>query len=98
MTVVCAACGKVSRDQEFCDHCNADLKPAGDRLPPASCPLPGGEVSLSTAQRQALARVEDAITLEAASSRWRLHWVPRGEYQAWRPLLEDRLSLDLEVL
>jgi serine/threonine protein phosphatase PrpC len=98
MTVVCAACGKVSRDQEFCDHCNADLQLANDRLPPVRCPLPGEEISLSTAQRRSLARVEDATTIDAASGRWRIHWIPAAEQDTWRPLLEDRLSLDLEVL
>ncbi len=98
MTVVCAACGKVSNDREFCDHCNADLSPADDRLPPGQCPLPGALVELAAAQRQSLARVEDAITLEAGAGRWRVHWVPRADWPAWEPVVTDRQSLDLEVL
>src|ERR1043166_271727 len=98
MAVVCPACGKESRDLEFCDHCNADLRAAKEGQPPEVCHLPGGEVTLTAAQRRALGRVEDAVTLEAASGRWRVHWSPRAELPEWRPLLDDRLSLDLEVL
>jgi serine/threonine protein phosphatase PrpC len=98
MAVVCPACGKESRDLEFCDHCNADLRAAKEGQPPEVCHLPGGEVTLTAAQRRALGRVEDAVTLEAASGRWRVHWIPRAELPEWRPLLDDRLSLDLEVL
>jgi len=98
MTVVCAACGQASRDLEFCDHCNADLKPAADRQPPAICPLPGGDAMLSAAQRRVLARVEDAVTVDNSTGRWRVRWIPGPEQQAWQTLLEDRLSLDLEVL
>jgi serine/threonine protein phosphatase PrpC len=98
MTVVCAACGKLSRDPEFCDHCNADLQRGKDRLAPPRCPLPGGDIDLSPVQRQALGRVEDAVTVEVASGRWRVHWVPAAEVAAWHPLLEDRQTLDLDCL
>ncbi len=99
MTIVCAACGKVSRDREFCDHCNADLQVVEDRLPPGRCPLPGGAIELHDEQRKALVRVEDAITLEAGGgARWRVHWIPPSDLHVWRPLLEDRRRLDLEVL
>jgi len=75
MSIVCAACGKISRDREFCDHCNADLQPVDDCLPPERCPLPGGEVALSASQRKVLARVEGAVALETGPARWRVHWV-----------------------
>src|SRR6266403_948477 len=70
MSIVCAACGKISRDREFCDHCNADLQSVDDRLPPERCPLPGGEVELSASQRKVLARVEGAVALETGTARW----------------------------
>jgi protein phosphatase len=98
MTVVCAACGQLSHDAEFCDHCNADLSSPDDRMAPDHCPLPGGDVELDAAQRQALARVEDGVTLQTTAGRWRVHWVSRPELDVWRPLLDDRQSLDLEVL
>jgi serine/threonine protein phosphatase PrpC len=99
MTVVCAACGKISRDREFCDHCNADLQAVPDRLPPARCPLPELEGELTAAQQQALSRVENAIVIEAGEGQnWRVHWVPRAEYFAWQSLLQDRLDTELQIL
>jgi serine/threonine protein phosphatase PrpC len=98
MSIVCAACGKISRDREFCDHCNADLQPVDDRLPPAHCPLPLGDVVLSAAQRKALMRIEDTVTLQSDAGRWRVHWARLIEQQTWRPLLNQRLGLDVEVL
>src|ERR1043166_1989127 len=98
MAVVCPACGKESRDLEFCDHCNADLRAAKEGQPPEVCHLPGGEVTLTAAQRRALGRVEDAVTLEAASGRWRVHWIPRAELPEWRTLLDDPRRLDLAVV
>jgi serine/threonine protein phosphatase PrpC len=99
MSVVCAACGKVSRDREFCDHCNADLQVVEDRLPPPDCPLPGGAVPLDDGQRKTLSRVEAAIALPGPdATRWRVHWVPAADRHIWRPLLDDRRRLDLDVL
>jgi protein phosphatase len=99
MTVVCAACGKASRDREFCDHCNADLQGFDDRLPPARCPLPDGDLELSTAQRKTLRRVDASIRLAALDGQhWRVHWVPEAEQPLWRPLIADRVALDLPVL
>lgn len=99
MTVVCAACGNLSRDREFCDHCNADLQSGQDRLPPPVCPLPPGEVELTDLQRQALGRPEDAVTLEVVGGAcWRVHWIGRADVPAWRSLLDDRRQRELEVL
>jgi serine/threonine protein phosphatase PrpC len=98
MSVVCAACGKISGDREFCDHCNADLQPVDDRLAPARCPLPTGDVELSEAQRKTLLRIDDAVTLETAAGRWRVHWARLTDQPNWRPSLDERLSLDLHVL
>ena len=99
MTVVCAVCGNISRDREFCDHCNAELHGGHDRLPPAVCPLPPGEVELTAAQRQALARPEDAVTLEVVGGkRWRVHWIGREHLPTWQSHLEERQRLNLDVL
>jgi serine/threonine protein phosphatase PrpC len=99
MTVVCAACGKASRDREFCDHCNADLQAVGDGLPPPRCPLPDGPLELTSAQRKTLSRIDASVTVPAVDDQlWRVHWVPASEQQLWRPLLADRISLDLPVL
>ena len=98
MSIVCAACGKISRDREFCDHCNADLQPVDNRLPPAHCPLPSGDVELSVAQRKALVRIEDSVTLQTNAGRWRVHWARLTEQQIWQPLFDERLELNLDVL
>src|ERR1700722_2859040 len=55
MSVWCNACGRLSQDHEFCDHCNADLGPTGGNLPPERCPFPTGDVPLSLEQRHGLA-------------------------------------------
>jgi protein phosphatase len=99
MTVVCAACGSISRDREFCDHCNAELPARDDRLPPPRCPLPPGEVELTAAQRQALTRPTDAVTLDVVGgARWRVHWIGQEDLPAWQPYLHERLQLTLDVL
>jgi serine/threonine protein phosphatase PrpC len=98
MGVVCLACGKVSQDPEFCDHCNSDLVTPPSRLPPAACPLPTGRVELSAEQQQLLQRVETGVLLEAGNQQWRVHWVPEAERAERRPRLERRVALSCACL
>jgi serine/threonine protein phosphatase PrpC len=96
MAVDCPACGRTSQDQEFCDHCNADLAPPADRLPPRVCPLPGGALELNDLQRQQLVRQEQGLTLEARGVRRRVRWAPQLE--PVRHILEQRLALNTWAL
>src|SRR5438270_29845 len=66
MSVWCNACGQLSQDAEFCDHCNADLGRAADHLPPERCPLtahvvPYPEWPKLVAYVQSLARSLDLL-------------------------------------
>ena len=40
--VTCPTCGRVSRDAEFCDHCNADLAPPPALTAPTFITVPVG--------------------------------------------------------
>ncbi|MCI0637503.1 MAG: protein phosphatase 2C domain-containing protein [Gemmataceae bacterium] len=76
MGVDCPACGSVSRDAEFCDHCNADLRgPAGHAPPPEHCPLGGDGVRLYAEQRQQLDRPEAFLHLLGPDGPVRVHWI-----------------------
>lgn len=90
MAVECPACGQSSQDPEFCDHCNADLAPPAERLPPRVCPLPGGPVELDDVQRRDLSRLENALVLQDGGMRRRVRWLHRRE--DLRHAVEGRLA------
>jgi PPM family protein phosphatase len=99
MDITCPACGNVSRDREFCDHCNADLVRPAALFPPDHCPLlPDQPISLTPAQVGTLSRPEASIVLHAADQAWRVHWIPRAAWERWRPTVEERLSYRLPAL
>jgi serine/threonine protein phosphatase PrpC len=99
MAVTCPACGGVSRDEEFCDQCNADLALPSALPPPAACPVgPEGTLPLSARQVRYLCRPEAAVTLWAGSRAWRLHWVPAPFWSRWQPRVEERLTHDIRCL
>ncbi len=89
--VTCPRCGGKSRDQEFCDHCNADLMPPSRTPPPAVCPLDSeGPLQLTAEQRATLTRPEAGVTVRAPNQSWRLHWIPRGAWATRRAGVEER--------
>lgn len=98
MGVPCPACGKVSQDSEFCDHCNADLAPPAGAAVPATCPLLGEGATLNAEQRSTLARAESSLTILGPLGYRRLHWLPQQDLDHWLPLLEERNRFALDVL
>jgi protein phosphatase len=99
MAVTCPACGGLSHDLEFCDHCNADLLPPAAQQAPAWCPLFADYTEpLSKEQVLALSRPESALLLRARDQAWRVHWIAGAYWEAWRATVEERLSYHLAVL
>jgi serine/threonine protein phosphatase PrpC len=96
MAVNCPACGKISQDAEFCDHCNADLAPPPDRLPPRACLLPGGPVELDEARRQRLSRPDQAVLLADRGVPKRVRWL--ADLEPVQGALRERLALQSWVL
>jgi hypothetical protein len=93
MSVLCSVCGQESRDHEFCDHCNADLGRVGQNLPPETCPLPEGSVSLTREQRHRLLLPESFVILSSGREAHRVHWISNHDWAEHRPKLEKRVSL-----
>jgi protein phosphatase len=96
---MCSECGCASRDPEFCDRCNTDLKPA----PPvpatkAARPDPNGSLQPPRGQVQRLSRPEAAILLRTGERGWRFHWIPNHVWPQWRPRVERRLSAQAPAL
>jgi protein phosphatase len=98
MAVHCPACGNLSQDPEFCDHCNADLNPPPAHRPPTVCPLSDQAIELSEDQRQRLARPDGCVLLRTAQGWRRVHWLPRELDSVWRTPLQHRLALESWVL
>jgi serine/threonine protein phosphatase PrpC len=83
----------MSRDLEFCDHCNADLVQPAALFPPDRCPLfPDQSVDLKPSQVGTLIRPEAFIYLQARDKGWRVHWISRAAWERWRPAVEERLT------
>ncbi len=97
MTVTCPACGGQSKDVEFCDHCNADLRGRSETAVPSRCPLVP-EILLSPEQQAALTHPEGTIVIGAGPSRWRVHWIGEADWPSWRPAVEHRLGQNVPVL
>jgi serine/threonine protein phosphatase PrpC len=99
MGVTCPACGGLSQDREFCDHCNADLLPPASSLCPSCCPLFVDEaVSLTPEQVALLSRPETATLIRARNQAWRVHWLPQQTWEASRAALEERQRHSLRCL
>ncbi|MSQ94691.1 MAG: hypothetical protein EXR98_09050 [Gemmataceae bacterium] len=98
MSALCPTCGKQSQDQEFCDHCNADLVMSGLSLPPERFPLESGGAVLTLEQRRALGFPEASILIEAEGQVWRVHWVSERDWRERGALLERRLDLQIPAL
>jgi serine/threonine protein phosphatase PrpC len=99
MGVTCPACGGVSHDPEFCDHCNADLVQPAALFPPDRCPLFADQaVDLTPTQVGTLLRPEAFVQLRAREQSWRVHWISRAAWPRWRPVLEERLSHTVPAL
>src|SRR5262245_24890769 len=96
MSVQCSICGKVSQDHEFCDHCNSDLgKSAAQSLPPERCPLGPDGITLAPEQRHLLLFPESALLVQFEGKLWRVHWISSYDWRERRPLIEQRLALNL---
>src|SRR5262249_19640778 len=66
---------------------------------PSICPLvPEGPLYLTAQQTGRLSRPEAAVTVETATSSWRLHWIPREAWSDWRPRVEDRRNRQVAAL
>src|ERR1043165_1143838 len=98
MSVWCNACGRLSQDHEFCDHCNADLGTSGENLPPDRCPLIPDGIPISMEQRQILAFPDASITLQTEGHSWRVHWIAQADWKARATVVEKRLALQIEAL
>lgn len=92
MVLTCPTCGALSRDLEFCDHCNADLAPrASSPQPPPFCRLADGTIlTLSSRQQAHLQRPEAAIETPGAKQCWRLHWIGDEHWTARAAAVEAR--------
>src|SRR5262249_47462597 len=90
MVVTCPACGRASRDLEFCDHCNVDLAPSSVVFPPPLGPLPEGPLPLAREQVALLGRPEAAVSVQYRGRFWRLHWIPHSHWLAWHASVEER--------
>ena len=98
MAVVCPLCGKLSRDAEFCDFCNADLARPKETLAPARCPLGEEGIELTPEDRAWLAQGNQALFVQAQGKHHRVHWLTPGVYSQRRTRLERRRTLDLAPL
>jgi serine/threonine protein phosphatase PrpC len=91
MAVTCPLCGAISRDLEFCDHCNVDLAPRATVLAPSSCPLTHEQpLAISPDQVHSLHRPEAAAIVEVGSQTWRLHWIGEEQWPAYQNDVETR--------
>lgn len=97
MVVTCPACGGVSHDLEFCDHCNADLTPPVSTDVPRACPL-RPDYELSPAQLTALSRPNGTTILQASDRTWRVHWLPMAAWDIWRPFVQERQRYNIPAL
>jgi serine/threonine protein phosphatase PrpC len=101
MAVTCPACGEVSRDEEFCDRCNAELAGRSFR-PPSVCRLDTlGDIELTTEEREVLSWPEASVTVvpkswadcqSALPLAWRIHWIAAELWPRWQAGLEGRMS------
>jgi serine/threonine protein phosphatase PrpC len=99
MAVICSECGCASRDPEFCERCNTDLKPP----PPvptakAARPDPDGALQPPRGQVQRLTRPEAAIRLHTGERGWRFHWIPNEAWPRWRRRVEERQTYQAPAL
>ncbi len=98
MAITCPACGKESCDQEFCDHCNADLSPPPVLAAPASSPrLPAG-VELTPEQVSILSRPDAAIVVRGTDRPWRIHWLAQPAWEEHGLAISERANLSLATL
>lgn len=96
--ITCPACGVVSHDLEFCDHCNADLSAPARSQPPAHCTLlPPGE-QLTPDQQAQLGRPESCAVINTLEGLRRVHWIAEQDWPHWRPFVDERLSYEISAL
>lgn len=95
MAVLCPACGKTSRDPEFCDHCNADLRPQAQNAGcPPTCPIGEGGLPLTPQQQAALSRPEASILVQETDKWWRVRWLPYSAFPRWWAAIQERLHFN----
>jgi serine/threonine protein phosphatase PrpC len=89
MGIICAECGWTSRDPEFCDRCNADLKPSAENATSALAPAdtPSNQIARLT-------RPEAAVVANG----WRWHWIAGNDWETWQPRVEERQSFQAAAL
>jgi len=97
MALRCAACGRLSRDEIYCEHCRVELAPSPE-LPPPHCPLPPAGVTLTLTQTRILAHASNHLHLETEAGAWRVHWLGPAAWERWRDDLERRQEVALPSL
>jgi protein phosphatase len=94
MAVTCPACGAVSRDEEFCDLCNADLLGGLEIPAPIVCPLgEAAALQLTPEQVDQLNQPSASITVQHEGQAYRIHWIPSFLWYRWQDALEERAAL-----
>lgn len=93
MALECSHCGRTSQDDEFCDHCNAELRaPQSSEKPPARCPIGAEPVPLKPEQVAHLSHPEAAL-LVRSDERWhRVHWLARAQFPRWLAAVQERIK------
>jgi serine/threonine protein phosphatase PrpC len=99
MVVTCPNCGAISRDREFCDHCNTDLAPPAAAVAPGQCPIATDlSIPLSPEQVALLTRPEASVVLRAKRQAWRVHWIAEDAWPNWLPAVQQRCDVSHSVL
>ena len=100
MSVWCNACGKLSQDSEFCDHCNADLGTSGENLPPERCPLASDGVAVEPGATASAELSRKRRSCQAAEGRCLARPLDfAGGMESTRGwVLEKRLALQIAIV
>ncbi len=99
MGIICQECGQLSRDQEYCEFCNADLSPYAVQNVPELCPWLGEDFALDKRQREWLAHPGSSLEVVAADGQpWRIRWLPAALEERWLPQFEERARFQLNAL
>jgi PPM family protein phosphatase len=98
MSTSCSTCGQASQDLEFCDHCNADLRHAGQNLPPERCMFVPEGIALTLEQRRTLTFPEASVRIPWQGSVLRVHWIAANAWAELSYWLEQRIARQLPIL
>jgi serine/threonine protein phosphatase PrpC len=98
MSIPCSVCGRLSRDVEFCDHCNADLRQSAQNLPPEHCALAPEDITLTLEQRRELSFPDAWLRVRWHGGALRLHWLRTRDWEECRQAIERRLTKQSPVL